>query len=78
MIDITFEANDVVLKFPKQFAPSDYVQNFLDRLRLETIAQKSQLLEEQAWELSEEVKQQWWQKNKEIFLQRIRVESCHC
>ncbi len=68
MIDITFEANDVVIKFPKQFVSSDYVQNFLERLRLETIAQKSQLLEEQAWELSEEVKQQWWEKNKEIFL----------
>ena len=68
MIDITFEANDVVIKFPKQFVSSDYVQNFLERLRLETIAQKSQLLEEQAWELSEEVKQQWWQKNKEMFL----------
>lgn len=31
MIDITFEANDVVLKFPKQFVSLDYVQNFLER-----------------------------------------------
>jgi len=68
MIDIMFEADEVVLKFPKQLVSSDYVQNFLERLRIETILQKSALSEEQAWELSEETKRQWWAKNKEGFL----------
>jgi len=70
MIDIMFEADNAVLKFPKRLVSSTYLQNFLERLRLETIALKSQLTEEQAWELSEEVKQQWWEKNRETFLQR--------
>lgn len=48
-----FEADDVVLKFPKKLVSSVYVQNFIDRLELEIIALKSQLLEEQAWELSD-------------------------
>lgn len=68
MIDIKFEADEVVLKFPKQLVSSDYVQSFLERLRIETILRKSALSEEQAWELSEEIKRQWWQKNKEGFL----------
>ena len=72
MIDIAFEANDVVLKFPKQWISSAYVQNFLERLRLKTIIQRSRLTEEQAWGLSEDVKEQWWQKNKETFLQRVK------
>jgi hypothetical protein len=67
-----FEADDVVLKFPKKLVSSVYVQNFIDRLGLEIIALKSQLLEEQAWELSEEIKAQWWQKNRETFLKRIK------
>jgi len=33
---------------------------------------KSQMTEEQILELSEEVKQQWWDKNKEAFLRRIK------
>jgi hypothetical protein len=77
MIDIMFETDDVVLRFPKQLVSSVYVQNFLERLRLETIALKSRLSEEQAWELSEEAKQQWWQKNKQAFLRTVKNENCH-
>ena len=72
MVNIMFEADDVVLKFPKKLVSSVYVQNFIDRLGLEIIALISQLLEEQAWELSEEIKAQWWQKNRETFLKRIK------
>ncbi len=70
MIDITFVAEDVILKFPKQLVSSTFLQDFLQKLRLETIAMKSQLTEEQAWKLSEEIKQEWWQKNRETFLQK--------
>ena len=70
MIDITFVAEDVILKFPKQLVSSTFLQDFLQKLRLETIAMKSQLTEEQAWRLSEEIKQEWWQKNRETFLQK--------
>lgn len=72
MIAIMFEADDVVLKFPRQLVSADYVQSFLERLRLENILKKSALTEEQAWELSEEIKREWWQKNKETFLQRAK------
>jgi len=72
MIQITFKDNEAILKFPKQLISSGYVQEFLERLRLETIAEKSQLTDEQAWELSEKIKQEWWQKNKDEFLKRIK------
>ena len=73
MVEITFKNNDAILKFPKKFASTDYVQKFLERLRLEAIVEKSQLTEEQAWELSEKIKQEWWQKNKDRFLKRIKT-----
>jgi len=72
MINITFEAEDVVLKFPKRLVTSAYLQNFLEKLRLEMLAMKSLMTEEQVWELSEEVKQQWWDKNKAAFLNRVK------
>lgn len=75
MVEITFEKENAVLKFPKQLVSSAYVQEFLDRLRLETIVEKSQLSEEDAWKLSEEMKEQWWQKNKDKFLKAIKKQS---
>ena len=72
MVQISFKDDEAILKFPKQMVSSGYVQEFLERLRLEAIAEKSQLTEEQAWELSEEVKQEWWQKNKGKFINRVK------
>ncbi len=73
MVNITFEKDEAILKFPKQFVSTDYAQQFLERLRLETIAEKSKLTEEQAWELSEQLKLDWWQKNKGPLLKRIKI-----
>ncbi len=72
MVQITFEDDKAILKFPKQLMSSAYVQEFLERLRIEAIMEKSQLTEEQAWELSEKIKQDWWQKNKKKFLKGIK------
>ncbi len=72
MIEISFEKDEAILKFPKQFVSADYVQKFLERLRLEAIVEKSLLTEKKAWELSEQLKQEWWQKNKEKLLKRIK------
>ncbi len=72
MVQITFEDDKAILKFPKQLMSSAYVQEFLERLRIEAIMEKSQLTEQQAWELSEKIKQDWWQKNKKKFLKGIK------
>jgi len=71
MVDISFEKDEAILKFPKQFISADYVQQFLERLRLEAIVEKSKLTEDQAWELSEQLKKEWWEKNKEKLIKRI-------
>jgi hypothetical protein len=40
--------------------------------------QKSQLTDEKAWELSEEMKQKWWDENKHRFIDRIKVAESSC
>lgn len=72
MVDITFDKDEAILKFPKQLLSSDYVQQFLERLRIEAIVEKSKLTEEQAGELSEQLKEDWWNKNKDKLLRRIK------
>lgn len=71
MVQISFIEDEAILKFPKQLISSAYVQEFLERLRLEIIAEKSQLSDDEAWELSEEIKKEWWRKNKDDLLKRI-------
>lgn len=68
MVQITFKDDEAILKFPKHLVSSGYVQEFLERLRLEAIVEKSKLTEEQAWELSEQIKEDWWQRNRDKFL----------
>ena len=70
-MQLTFEKDEVILKFPKDLLSEACVQDFFQRLKSEMIVRKSRLSEEAAWELSEEIKQEWWEKNRERFLKRI-------
>lgn len=68
MVEITFDGHQAILKFPKKYVSTKYVQQFLERLRLEAIVEKSRLTEEQAWEMSEQIKHKWWEENKKNIL----------
>jgi hypothetical protein len=46
---------------------SEEVRSLVDWLRLEVIARKSKLTEKDAWDLSEEIKAGWWERNKARF-----------
>ena len=71
MLKVKNRKKDLVITMPRKFIKSDFVQTFLDRLDAEMIAQKSKLSDEDAWKLSEEIKDSWWQKNKASILDRI-------
>lgn len=72
MVEITFDKHQAILKFPKKFVSAKYVQQFLERLRLEAIVEKSKLTENEAWDLSEQIKQEWWEENKDLLLKGIK------
>ena len=71
MVEIKFNKDEAILKFPKELVASEYVQQFLERLRLEAMIEKSTLTENQSWEISDEIKEKWWQKNKDKIMKRI-------
>jgi hypothetical protein len=50
---------EAVIRFPETLLSKDYFQDFIDQLRLEVIAQKSSLTEEQLWQLTEHIQQDW-------------------
>ncbi|MCF6158701.1 MAG: hypothetical protein E3K32_09050 [wastewater metagenome] len=72
MINIKYVDNNTVLSFPKGLVSDDYVQDFIDRLKVEDIIQKGNFEEKELMELSEKIKKKWWEKNKNRFISRIK------
>jgi hypothetical protein len=72
MIDVKRVNDEIVVRFPKELLSNDELEHFLRRLRLEEVISKSRMTEELAWEISEEIKESWWEKNKDKFLEDIK------
>ena len=67
---ITVEATDAGMRvtIPKDEEPPERVNAFVDWLRLEAVARRSGLSEVDADRLAEEIKADWWTKNKDRFI----------
>ena len=72
MIDIKTDDKDVTIRFPKDLISENCLERLLERLEVEALASKNKMTEEQAWELSEEIKQSWWKNNEASILERIK------
>ncbi len=62
----------VNLSFSKEFLSSSEVVKLIEILRIKELLSKSQMTEEQALQLDEELKEEWWQKNQARFLEKIK------
>lgn len=67
---ITVEAADVGLRvtIPSDELPPERVSAFVDWLRLEALARRSRLTEEEAGRMAEAAKASWWSANKDRFI----------
>jgi len=66
---ITVETTDSTVRvtIPKSEVPADRLNWFVESLRLEAIARKSHLTEEEASHLADEIKEGWWAANRHRF-----------
>ena len=67
MIDVRAEPGMVRMAFSTEGMSPTQINDFVAWLRVEAIARRSQLAEKEAWKLSEEIKADWWDKNKARF-----------
>lgn len=67
---ITVETTDTSIRvtIPKDEVPAERLDSFLDWLRLEGLARRSNLSEEEAGRLADEIKAGWWAANKNRFI----------
>lgn len=67
MIDVTVEGNRLEVSISTEGMSADEINDFVAWLRLESIARRSQLTTDAAWQLSEEIKSDWWKANEQRF-----------
>ena len=72
MINAASSEKEIIITFHKEMMYAKFVQDFLKRIETENILQKSCLSEENAQNLAEELKEEWWQKNRDSILKRIK------
>ena len=67
MVAIKADADFVHVDLPTKGLTPDQVNDLVNWLRVEAIARHSKLTPNAAWQLSEEVKAGWWERNKDRF-----------
>ncbi len=71
---VSTEGDNWIFTIPKSLMSESYVQKLLDRLAFYELTQMNELTPDQAWELSETVKEDWWQANRERILAKMGIE----
>ena len=71
MLTITRDKEDIIIKFSKNLLTQEQLEKLLDRLETEELAKKNKMTEKDAWEISEQIKADWWEQNKDTFLGNI-------
>lgn len=68
MISVETTDSSFRVIIPKDEVPVDRLNSLLDWLRLESLASRSNLSEEEAERLADEIKAGWWAANKSRFI----------
>lgn len=74
MGSIVSQGPNLILTIPREMLAEKEIQKILDLLRFYELVKKSTMTEAKAWQLSEEIKADWWQANKARILAKIEGE----
>ncbi len=75
MLEINKEGDVFTIKFTRDDISEDFLRRLLTKFRIEKLLEKSKMTKEQAWKLSEEIKENWWVQNKDWILDKIGTEN---
>jgi hypothetical protein len=62
-----------ILTIPKMLISEKEIQKLLDLMRFHELVKNSEMTEQKAWELSEDIKEKWWMDNKERIMAKIET-----
>lgn len=67
MIGVQSKPGRVEVTIPTEGLSPEEVNDLVSWLRVESIVSRSRLTEDDAWQISEEIKSSWWDANKDRF-----------
>jgi hypothetical protein len=68
---IVSNGSNWVLTIPKMLISDKEIQKILDLMQFYDLVKDSEMTEPKAWELSEDIKEQWWADNKDRIMAKI-------
>jgi hypothetical protein len=71
MLKVETTQQTITLSFSKDFMSPAKLSDLIENLRMKELLAKSQLTEQQAFNLSKELKENWWKNNRKKFLKEI-------
>ncbi len=75
MIQIKRSDDRFLIEFLRKDLSDDFFLKLLRDLEFEKLAAKNRMTTEQAWQLSEDIKESWWAENKARILDLIGVDN---
>jgi hypothetical protein len=72
MLNVQVKDDNVNIVFSKSLLSDDDLRDFIERIRVKQLISESQMTEEAALELDRDLKSNWWKKNRERFLAKIK------
>ena len=71
---IVSKGQNWILTIPKALISDKEILKIIDLLKFYEIVENSTMTENKAWQLSEEIKEQWWLENKDRIMAKINAE----
>lgn len=73
MTALTSQNKNFLLSIPKELLTDKMVQKLISLIEFRELIMDNAMTEKQAFDLSEEIKEKWWQENKDWFLKDIKI-----
>ena len=70
MIAVVTDKNEIRVSIPTEGMGPEAIEAIVDWLRVEFAGRRSKLTPEAAWQISEDIKADWWAQNKARFIER--------
>lgn len=71
MKTLIYQDNVFTLNIPKDLITNKMVQKLISLIEFRELIKDNAMTEKQAFDLSEEIKEKWWQENKDWFLKDV-------
>ncbi len=72
MLNVQVGSDKVSIEFSRSLVNDRDLMEFIEKVRLKNLISKSELTEKDALNLDKELKSDWWQKNRERFLAKMK------